>query len=626
LSRPAPAAGAPESRAVVPALALVLALALALVCAALALGWAKLPLGFNFIDEGMYLVDGWRMVAGDRLFPENRSVVLRLYALLNAAIFALDPDITLLEFRRLQFFAAVFGTGLVGLAVGRALAPRVGAAPAAACMALALALFLFTGLDPVGMVANLSYYTWPALFLMLYVACLLPALGWSPGVARSLLLLASGAALFGQGFAFFPLVPLLAVPLIQPLAARFLDLPGLDLTRADRALLVGPGVVGWALFALYHGAAFPAALVDFHGYFSEAGTTGRGLTINRPALAYLVGAAVFVLPGVYLLGRFARRPHLLGFAAPALGALLYAVLESRLLGLAPPYWRGWFDGPMWLAALVILALGALIVSLVRGRRRAGREDPIVRAAAAVALIAVPYAVLFSNYSGMGILTVLFGAAPVLAVTAALWVCRLVEAGARPAAALLALAAVSWPFYAHAAVADWRFTYFDAAPAALDTVIDSGFARGIRTNGLYADIVGWMIQQADRYSAPGDLAIVLEQSPMAYMLIRRRPALNHSWSGMAGSRSLRRDAVKEMQAQNRRPRIAFRFVHAPVLLPLSLARGEVVLAGVYAYARDDPISAYLAEHMRRAGGLVVGDRLWVELYLDDEAGSGSAGDG
>ena len=72
------------------------------------LGWAKLKYGFNFIDEGMYMTDGWRLASGDRLFPDASVSAILPYALFNAAIFKVFPDTTLLTFRGIRFWCAMF--------------------------------------------------------------------------------------------------------------------------------------------------------------------------------------------------------------------------------------------------------------------------------------------------------------------------------------------------------------------------------------------------------------------------------------------------------------------------------------------------------------------------------------
>jgi hypothetical protein len=68
-----------------------------------ALGWSKLEYGFNMIDEGMYMVDGWRLAVGDNLFPDSAINAIQLFNVFNALIFAFNPDITLLGFREMAY-------------------------------------------------------------------------------------------------------------------------------------------------------------------------------------------------------------------------------------------------------------------------------------------------------------------------------------------------------------------------------------------------------------------------------------------------------------------------------------------------------------------------------------------
>ena len=70
-------------------------------------GWLKLPYGMSFIDEGMYMTDGWRLSVGDRLFPDSSTSVVNLYVVFNAAIFQIFPDVTLLEFRKIQYWLSL---------------------------------------------------------------------------------------------------------------------------------------------------------------------------------------------------------------------------------------------------------------------------------------------------------------------------------------------------------------------------------------------------------------------------------------------------------------------------------------------------------------------------------------
>lgn len=179
------------------------------------LGWIKLQYGFSIIDEGMYMVDGWRLTVGDRLFPDSGTSVSMLYVLFNALVFYVVPDITLLQFRQLQYLLTLVAILAICWGSYRWLPHRSYLAPILA----SLSVFAFTGLDPVGLAANLSYYTYPHFFFTLHIAFTLAALirsGWR----RQLLLVASGLALWAIGFSLLPLSVTMVSPILLWLLAR----------------------------------------------------------------------------------------------------------------------------------------------------------------------------------------------------------------------------------------------------------------------------------------------------------------------------------------------------------------------------------------------------------------------
>jgi len=131
-----------------------------------AFGWTKLYYGFNFVDEGFHMTESWRIAAGDHFLDDKLTGSLRNYRLLNSLIFKSYPDIALLGFRKLQFFftimaLALFGTALFLINKTYWYLPFI------------FSVFAFTGLDPLGAISNLNYYTYPHLFLTLHIAFLL---------------------------------------------------------------------------------------------------------------------------------------------------------------------------------------------------------------------------------------------------------------------------------------------------------------------------------------------------------------------------------------------------------------------------------------------------------------------
>jgi len=127
------------------------------------LGWQKLQYGFNFIDEGYHMTEAWRLTAGDDFFEDKFTGALRSSTLINYLIFKACPDITLLGFRQLQYALTLLSLFTLGIALFRA-AGQYWYIP------ITFSLFAFTGLDPIGMISNLYYQTYPHLFITFHLA------------------------------------------------------------------------------------------------------------------------------------------------------------------------------------------------------------------------------------------------------------------------------------------------------------------------------------------------------------------------------------------------------------------------------------------------------------------------
>jgi len=129
-------------------------------------GWIKLQYGFTFMDEGYHMVQGWRLAAGDHFIHDTPHGALRNYRLFNKLIFDAWPDITLLDFRKLQFFLTLISLFIFGSAIFR-YDKQYWYLP------FIFSIFVFTGLDPLGATSNLNYYTYPHLFIVLHIALIL---------------------------------------------------------------------------------------------------------------------------------------------------------------------------------------------------------------------------------------------------------------------------------------------------------------------------------------------------------------------------------------------------------------------------------------------------------------------
>ncbi len=572
------------------------------------LGWLKLPYGVSLADEGMYVADAWRLVAGDRLFPDAATGVVRMYALFNAAVFWLHPDVTLLGFRQLQFVLTLAACGLLGVAVWRVFGP---------CWWLpwVLSLFAFTGLDPVGKVSSLSYYHYPHLFLTGHVALLLLALSRT-GAARRGLLLGAGVCLWGIGFALLPLSVVAIAPVLLAVTLWWLG-GAWRLSLADLFWLLAPVGLLWGAVLAWYGADFFTAMGDMLRYARQGGKTHARLDMEGLKHA----GVMLVWLGAVLLSLRLKGPLLAG-ALGALGGGLYWIVATGLGGLISPYWRGWFSAPMWLCGLLMAGFGYYLVYLVNGRvghrvnghRVDGRQNggPDADAVAMVLIVpAITLSAVFAYFSEIGFLTVAYGALPALTGLALLLVPRMNMA---PPLAALGLVALLGPLYWQVAWADWRFTLFDLSPKYLTKTVADGFLKGIRTNGIFYDMDRWMRDRAERFSTPDDLAIAMNRVPMVHVQIRRRPAMNHSWVGMMRSALLRFEAVNDMVNRGRQPKIAFRFVRPPMFLPVDLNGEKFMPAAPDTFYANNSTSNHITQTMKLVDTFRVRGQVWVEFYV------------
>jgi hypothetical protein len=564
-------------------------------------GWIKLKYGFNFEDEGMYMVDGWRLTVGDRLFPDSAINASMLYVVFNALIFKLSPDISLLEFRQLQFVLALTVIVFFGIAIYR-WSKKLWPIP------LVLAVFAFTGLDTLGNNSNLSYYTYPHFFVTLHIALLIFALTTQGGWIRSLMFIASGIALWAIGFSFLPLLATLISPVLLWLCTNHLDIKKGKFYFYELLLIISPGLFLWGGFLTIYNAKFFNAIFDIYRY-------GKGLGggwINYIALEYIACVAAFWIIFMIVNSRSPRKMLVLSVVT---SGLFFGIVDSNMAGLIQPYWSGFFSNPMWFSALLITFLAVASAHLIRQKRRNSFSDVDDGLILIILIPSIVFVLPFSHFSSIGILSVMYVAIPVTMVLALFLIRYLENRYSTNSKVLFSLTiAVLFPFAYHLAWADWKFTFFDLPPEKLSATIVGGFADGIKTNDWNHSMMQWLQTTSNAFSSEGELAIVMDQSPMVYMLIKRRPSLNHSWTGWGQSLSLRRDSVREMLDENRQPKIAYRFLALPIMWPISLKDGTYTFPGKYNYPTVDPIFEYVTSKMKYTDTYYLNGKPWVEFYV------------
>ena len=213
------------------------------------LGWEKLHYGFSFLDEGYHMIESWRLAEGDHLLKDKLVTALRLYVVINRVVFEICPDITLLGFRKLQYFLTICSLMLFGVALFKAdrqywYQPFV------------FSLFAFTGLDPIGMFANLNYYTYPHLFLTLHLSFLILGLYQQNKIAKRLMYIASGFSLWGISFSLLHLSVIVLSPIILFFVSHKLRLTSFSFRFPDLCYVLAPFLFCWTVFIAIYNKSF----------------------------------------------------------------------------------------------------------------------------------------------------------------------------------------------------------------------------------------------------------------------------------------------------------------------------------------------------------------------------------
>ena len=569
-------------------------------------GYIKLQYGLGLADEGMYLVDGWRLSVGDTLFPDARLNVVFLYTQFNKFLFQVIPDLGLLGARKVQYILCLGTMTALGLAASRWVKARW-------IIPLSLAPFAFTGFDANGMSAGLSYYSYPQLFICLHLAALLAALKTEHGRhLRIALLLSAGVFLWAIGFSTLPL-SLVAIHLLPLhfLLRKFAS-PTRQLPWKDIRLILIPVVLFWGITIGIYNYSFFSALGDRIFYSTE------GLHVPSKGWLSLQYVVIVALPLAIMLRTIRIDNWKIGLGVQVLvSVFLAAAIATDFFGLLDPFWRGWFSRQMYFCSLLIV-FAAIIVPLLALEQRTNTfwddESTLVLILISPAVI---MAVVFGLTSSLGALTLAHVAIPLTLALAVFLVWSARRCGYSSIRQTMFVTLLLLPFFYHLVWADWHFTNFDLTPSKLKYQVKDGFARGIRTNREFGRLEAWVREKAQLYSKPDDFALVMDQAPMVYMLIKRRPALNHSWTGLAmGAPSLRRESLRQALSTGRHPKIAFRFMTYAMLLPISL-ENETFKSIEVSFASNDPLSLYLERQMKIVDRLFIDGSLWVECWVDRE---------
>jgi hypothetical protein len=572
-------------------------------------GWEKLYYGFSFLDEGFHMTDSWRLSVGDHFIKDELVRNNLLYPLINSYIFKFAPEITLLEFRKLAFIAAIFALSIFSVSlyvVDRTYwyQPMI------------FSFFAFSGFEPIGLFTNLNYYSYPHLFLTLHVSFFIVGVYQANQLARRVLLAVSGFFLWAISFSVLHLSLVVLAPVLAFVISNTLKLRQIYFKFIDLGFVVAPCLLCWLLFISIHQKAYLMSIlaaVDLnrstasYSYQEMVGINWE-LVKHMTVLIPILGM-VFVL----LKKRFKVFVTIIGLTA--LSVMIFFIINTSFFSLIKPYYFGWFDRPMWFAASIIFIVIYFWIGIIK---KAIRQQKIGRGEQLALILLIPSTILLlssSVFSGLGVLTALHSSIPVVAAITIL----IISTGKiRRTSYVIKMSIVMllfFPFYSSCAWSDWKFTYFDVFPEHANVTIERGFGRGIKTNAIYLNLYEWIINRTHKYTRADDFVLSYTVSPMVYMIAKRRPALDHSWTSIfAKPHAFFVRSIQKMIKHGRQPKLAFVFESWPGFYPESLNRPKYLwYSREFNFPGHDPISAYIINNMELVEEYIIYQDVSVKLF-------------
>jgi len=526
-------------------------------------GWFKLRYGFNFIDEGWHMAEAWRLTVGDNFFSDKITGALTLSTLINALVFKLYPGITLLGFRELQFILTIISLLTLSFALYK-ISKDFWFQP------LIFSIFAFTGLDPAGMISNLNYYTYPHLFITLNLAFFILGLHQQSVLLKRVLYITAGVFLWLISFSLLHMSLVVISVVLLFFIIKIFKLKSLKFDFKDLCFVVAPVILLWVIFIGIYGDAFIQNVISSVQLTLSMPSHAAGtlLSINWEALKHIVITLLFTIAFLWCT-KLSKTVSLVGVLS-ILSVIMFMVIDTSLFGLITPYYRGWFDRPMWFAALLasfyFLFLCHFVFKIIK-------KKPWNNFELFALILFVPSIIAAINgsvFSTNGPLEVLHSSIPVVAAMACTILSMETIKKRVYLVKLTILILFFVPFYYTTAWADWKFTYFDVAPEQANVEIEEGFGKGIKTNQVYKDLYEWISATSQANSNKDDYVISYVVSPMVHMIAQRRPALDNTWISITHyPDDYYNKEIEFMKDRGRKPQLAYLFEAIPVLQPVDL---------------------------------------------------------
>ncbi|KUG23682.1 hypothetical protein ASZ90_006488 [hydrocarbon metagenome] len=582
-------------------------------------GWFKLQYGFNFTDEGWHMTEAWRLTAGDDFFLDHFTGAIKGVTLINYLIFKFYPGITLLGFRELQFFLTIASLLFLSFTLYK-VSKEFWFQP------IIFSLFAFTGLEPMGAISNLNYYTYPHMFITLYLAFFILGLRQQSFILKRILFITAGIFLWLISFSLLHMSLVVISVIILFVVIRKFKLESLDFTLNDLFFVLLPVVLLWMIFIGIYGKAYIQNIITtIHWLLNTSLYPAASLIyFDWNIFKYVIITLFFAITFLWST-RIAKTIPLTIFLL-ILAVMMFMTIDTDLFGLIKPYYHGYYNGwysrPMWFAALLVSAyflfIGYFVFKIVKKKSWSNLE----LVALVLFVSSVIMAINSSIFSALGFLAVLHSSIPAAAAMTCV-ILSLETVKKRIYFAQFAILVMFFaPFYYTTAWSDWKFTLFDVAPEQANAEIETGFGKGIKTNQIYKNLYEWISTTSQTYSGKDDYIISYVSSPMVHMIARRRPALDESFLFfMIVPENYLIASMEFMKNRGRNPKLVYVFEAMPALQPVTLKESMRLWQDKeISFPSDDAITRYVLDNMTLIDSFQIAEGLTVRCFLDNASAS------
>ena len=586
------------------------------------LGWIKLQYGFNFTDEGYYMTESWRLAAGDHFLKDKITGVLTLYTLVNSIIFKIYPCITLLEIRKLQFFLTIFSIILFSVSLFKITGEYW-------YLPLIFSLYAFTGLNPLCSLPNLSYQTYPHLFITLHLSFFILGIIQGNTLIRYVLLIISGIFLWAISFTVPHLSLIISSPLFVYLFIRYSGSSLYKYTVKDFIFITTPIVLGWVLFIGYYNTLYVQNLItSIKLLLSTPAHSSKSLINLNWQKLVTIGITLLYLIFLLVLIKKARSNKVVVTGIFAASLIMYYIINTSFWN-QPEVIFWFYSRPMWLAALLISFFILFILKIVFTLFRKLKFHDI-EVSGVIILIPVLLLIVSSSICGaLGILSILQNSIPALASFSIVFLAYTRSKAKSLGYNALVLVMILAPFYGSIIYNNWIYNYDDVLTKDINAEIDKGFGMGIKTNNIYKGLYDWIATTTETYTKPNDFIISYVNSPMVHMIAKRRPSLDDTYIQYTEKPyGYYENALMKMHELKREPRLVFIFYSPPEMVPNNPQyieeTGIKPRVNYFRAGRQiesliparDPITNYVINHMYFLEKYNLFDDMYALCYVDN----------